>query len=192
MALINCPECGKQVSDSAPSCPHCGYLLIEKYKNKDHWLFIIGLISVIIIVGLWSLNFYLLNDIGEVNRGTFGDMFGSVNALFSGLAFAGIIITILLQRKELALQRNELVETRHVLKRTADAQEKSEEAMIRQADNLKISAKLSALNALINHYNAMRLYYHEIGNATEMIKYERKRNVCIKEIERINIRKDIK
>lgn len=25
MALITCPECGKQVSDSAISCPNCGY-----------------------------------------------------------------------------------------------------------------------------------------------------------------------
>ncbi|MCD6417094.1 MAG: zinc-ribbon domain-containing protein [Planctomycetes bacterium] len=24
MALIECPECGKQVSDKAESCPHCG------------------------------------------------------------------------------------------------------------------------------------------------------------------------
>ena len=24
MALINCPECGKQVSDRAASCPDCG------------------------------------------------------------------------------------------------------------------------------------------------------------------------
>ena len=24
MTLINCPECNKQVSDSAPSCPNCG------------------------------------------------------------------------------------------------------------------------------------------------------------------------
>ncbi|MDE6636255.1 MAG: zinc-ribbon domain-containing protein [Lachnospiraceae bacterium] len=23
-ALINCPECGKQVSDKASSCPNCG------------------------------------------------------------------------------------------------------------------------------------------------------------------------
>ena len=27
MALINCPECGKQVSDRAPQCPHCGFQL---------------------------------------------------------------------------------------------------------------------------------------------------------------------
>ena len=25
MALVPCPECGKQMSDQAPSCPHCGY-----------------------------------------------------------------------------------------------------------------------------------------------------------------------
>lgn len=25
MALINCPECGKEVSDKAPACPNCGY-----------------------------------------------------------------------------------------------------------------------------------------------------------------------
>lgn len=25
MALINCPECKKEVSDAAKNCPHCGY-----------------------------------------------------------------------------------------------------------------------------------------------------------------------
>lgn len=25
MALINCPECGKEISDKAASCPNCGY-----------------------------------------------------------------------------------------------------------------------------------------------------------------------
>ena len=27
MPLISCPECGKQISDSATACPHCGYPL---------------------------------------------------------------------------------------------------------------------------------------------------------------------
>ena len=27
MALIECPECKKEISDSAASCPHCGYQL---------------------------------------------------------------------------------------------------------------------------------------------------------------------
>ena len=25
LALIRCPECGKEVSNRAPACPHCGY-----------------------------------------------------------------------------------------------------------------------------------------------------------------------
>lgn len=27
MSLIRCPECSKQISDSAPACPHCGKVL---------------------------------------------------------------------------------------------------------------------------------------------------------------------
>lgn len=32
MALITCPECGKEISDSAKSCPNCGY---ENLKADD-------------------------------------------------------------------------------------------------------------------------------------------------------------
>lgn len=30
MAMINCPECGKEISDKAKKCVHCGKILIEK------------------------------------------------------------------------------------------------------------------------------------------------------------------
>ena len=30
MALINCPECGKEVSDKAPTCPNCGVPIASK------------------------------------------------------------------------------------------------------------------------------------------------------------------
>ncbi|MGI5969109.1 MAG: zinc ribbon domain-containing protein, partial [Lachnospiraceae bacterium] len=32
MALIQCPECNQQISDSAKSCPNCGYSISERYK----------------------------------------------------------------------------------------------------------------------------------------------------------------
>ena len=35
MALIKCPECGKEVSDSAKSCPHCGYPLDKEQPIKQ-------------------------------------------------------------------------------------------------------------------------------------------------------------
>lgn len=34
MALINCPECGREISDKAVSCPHCGYP-IEKLLSEN-------------------------------------------------------------------------------------------------------------------------------------------------------------
>jgi Bacterial PH domain/zinc-ribbon domain len=35
MALINCPECGKQVSTAATSCPSCGYPVAEKLSQGE-------------------------------------------------------------------------------------------------------------------------------------------------------------
>lgn len=46
------------------------------------------------------------------NPGEFGDMFGAATALFSGLAFIGLIWTLLVQKEELSYQRQELAETR--------------------------------------------------------------------------------
>ena len=34
MSLINCPECGKEISDRANSCPNCGYPIKETAKYK--------------------------------------------------------------------------------------------------------------------------------------------------------------
>lgn len=72
-------------------------------------------------------------------------MFGGLNALYSGLAFAGIIYTILLQREELKLQRQELKDTRSELERTANAQEKSQEALNNQLKSMELSSKIDNL-----------------------------------------------
>lgn len=72
------------------------------------------LIIFIAVFVIWATSGLVLYNIEE--RGSFGDMFGAVNSLFSGLAFAGLIFTIFLQKKELGLQRNELKMTRKELK----------------------------------------------------------------------------
>ena len=84
----------------------------KKNQESEKGIWIIGAISVLVIIGLWYFTYCKLQGLTPDERGTFGDMFGSVNALYSGLAFAGIIFTILLQRKELKYQRDELRETR--------------------------------------------------------------------------------
>lgn len=48
---------------------------------------------VVAIIFLWGSSWYFIPqwfDDKALEAGTFGDMFGAVNALFSGLAFAGL------------------------------------------------------------------------------------------------------
>lgn len=35
MALINCPECSKEISDKVTACPSCGYPLADKTNKSD-------------------------------------------------------------------------------------------------------------------------------------------------------------
>ena len=73
MALIRCPECNHEVSDTAETCPHCGYRLrgipqqtsysyrasriVEREHNLKHTLGIIG--SVIGLVA--AIVFFILS-----------------------------------------------------------------------------------------------------------------------------------
>ena len=83
------------------------------------------------------------------DRGTFGDMFGAVNTLFSGLAFSGIIYTIFLQGKELELQREELAMTRGELAKAADAQNQQAKLMLHSAKINAVSSKLDTYTTLL-------------------------------------------
>jgi hypothetical protein len=57
--------------------------------------------GTVIIVGLWILSWILLLCFlpNPEKRGQFGDMFGAVNSLFSGLALCGVVYSILLQQE---------------------------------------------------------------------------------------------
>lgn len=55
---------------------------------------------------VWLMSFaiamiFLRNDGQATKAGVFGDSFGAVNALFSGLAFAGVVIALIIQTDEL-------------------------------------------------------------------------------------------
>jgi len=66
---------------------------------------------IIIVVLFWVLCWVIFGWRFNDYSGT-GDVFSAINSLFSALAFAVIIYTISLQKKELALQRKELADTR--------------------------------------------------------------------------------
>ena len=102
------------------------------------FLKICGVVVIAIaIVSLWiACPVFVIHYYGYPSEpGGFGDIFGAINALFAGMAFFGIIITILLQRKELHQNTAELRNS---------AQALSEQVML-----MRLSAKLSALPELI-------------------------------------------
>lgn len=99
----------------------------DKPTGSRIWI----LIGLCILAGLlWGSNWYFVSThiSDEAKQGQFGDMFGAVNALFTALAFAGLIYTVLLQRDQLALQQQEIIESgktqEQLVQRQIDAQEK--------------------------------------------------------------------
>lgn len=83
----------------------------EKLKPWIVWAIAIVVCVLVWVFGAAVTRWYALHYASSVVNnaaGLFGDSFGAVNALISALAFAGVIVTFYLQRKELDLQRQEL------------------------------------------------------------------------------------
>ena len=100
------------------------YLLLADVEKKGWSVWMVLAIALLAcvgvsIVGIWLS--YLFADsqmVGdETNqlpnaRGLFGDSWGGVNAIISAFAFAGVIVTLFLQNRDLNLQRKEMARQR--------------------------------------------------------------------------------
>ena len=150
-------------------------------EKKNNLSLLTKLIVLVVIIWSSSSLLILLGLDNWSDRGTFGDLFGAVNALFSGLAFAGLIYTIVLQKQDLELQRNEIALNRAELKKTAKAQQHSEKALIQQVEQMKLASKLNALKILIDYYN---IQIANPNNSPEVVaKSKEKRKMTIQEID---------
>jgi hypothetical protein len=109
-----------------------------------------------VILALWVLlgliPFFLASQ-----PGAFGGAFGAVNALFSGLALAGVVLAIILQTRELRSLRQQLDrqqaridESRAASDQTARAQRDLAEALGDQADSLLLASYLEAVAAVLD------------------------------------------
>ena len=74
MALINCPECSKEVSDKAPACPNCGVVLNASSTEKVHsviwgwWMGLSCLLGFVVTgsVMLWGPQLFLVFVFGSI------------------------------------------------------------------------------------------------------------------------------
>lgn len=87
------------------------------FKDMDKYsMWSILLVLFVFLLFFASLGFVCTHWSCWTIRGTFGDSFGALNALFSGLAFAGLIVTLIMQKDELSMQREELDEAKQELR----------------------------------------------------------------------------
>lgn len=94
-------------------------------------------IASVVVVVMWLFNafIYPMWVPSLSSRASNGDAFGAVNALFSGLAFAGLIYTMIMQRQELEMQRKELAAQR---KEMRESRGELEEQNRIQAEQVKV------------------------------------------------------
>lgn len=85
-------------------------------KNITDWLLIILTPVFVALIWYFAPEWVTLKLASAASdyptRGQYGDQYGAINALFSGFAFAGIIVTLLFQRRDLAETRNVMAQER--------------------------------------------------------------------------------
>ncbi len=136
---------------------------------------------IIFTIAIWFLSaigiMFFLDDWSD--RGTFGDLFGAVNALFSGLAFAGLLYSLIENRKQISSQQEELLINRKELLKARKIQEKTEKAIEAQVAQMRNT--ISGLNTLVNYFtntiNDSKTSPEEVESAIE------KRKKAIREID---------
>lgn len=95
-----------------PDMPKAKTLPEDVDPKTWRWFSILVIGVFFVLAGSWYLITSGFKFTKPTTAAEFGDTFGVTNALFSGLAFGGVIIAILLQKKELELQREEMRLTR--------------------------------------------------------------------------------
>lgn len=68
MSLIRCPECRKEISNEAISCPICGYVLVKQNISKTTRKRIINFIGKLFFVVLIPLTTFIYNYISKDMR----------------------------------------------------------------------------------------------------------------------------
>lgn len=98
---------------------------------------------------LENLKRHGLEKIGE-KFGTFGDSYGSLNTLFSGWAFALLLISLFMQRKELQEQRKELSAQREEISKANEIADSQREITEQQAALLEKQIKEAQVQNFFN------------------------------------------
>lgn len=134
---------------------------------KENFPFWVCVVAALVVVSGICISIILPWE----QRGIFGDMFGMVTALFTGIAFAGIVVTMYQQRSvlesqrnELELQRSELELQRKGIDETCNALKSQNEKMVQVRDNMEEQQKTSKLLCFEGMFSQFLREHREILN----------------------------
>ncbi len=131
--------------------------------------------AFVAVGGSWLYWTYKVSSVapGSVPAyGVFGDAFGVLNALFSGLAFAGLIVTILLQRRDIVEARIAQQESASALSaQLALLQQSHEGSRCRLSmDLVKEAASPQGYERAIAAYNCLRIANQSTDNLRMLVR----------------------
>lgn len=116
---------------------------MENSKNRDKWACNLKWAAVFVLFIMFVFALCIIKCIDNwEQRGQFGDLFGVVNAFFSGLAFAGLIITIRQQHQDLEYQKQAIEQTNLEMKCQINEFDKQNETLkIERFENTFLNAR---------------------------------------------------
>lgn len=150
---------------------------------KSAAVVVIGLIFSVWVAWWWAIPWKFRTMVAS---GLSGDMFGSLNALFSGLAFVGLILALLLQIEELSQQRetSEKAQLNMNLQQVQMAKQAS--LLDRQVVEGTLFSLLGMMRAVVADLPGSRGYFkNSLGQAKQLIVIEGERMKNFEEVWRI-------
>ena|ERR1044072_5150964 len=152
--------------------------IAEKKKKNERWLFfgVITIIAIIIeVISGVVMYFYFKGDWDKASK--FGDSFGATSTLFSGIALAGVIYTLILQKKAIEEQKNQFKKADEDFKLTHENREKTFSIFQMQVNELSRAAEIQAIQLSLN------LLDSDVKSVSKKEIYRKRLNTLLKQIE---------
>lgn len=156
MALIKCPECNKEISDSLDQCPHCGFVLKKKKSNKTLITIVMILVIALVGGGLSYFFYFKPNSIMNqaenlINRGKFAEADLLLASIPSGNRKSELMTRINLGEAREALNNGDYALAERVLSDVPEAdipEDLQYSLVLQKADALILEEKYDEADAL--------------------------------------------
>jgi hypothetical protein len=131
--------------------------------KRDFWVVVIVGVVFLVIFAIYAIYYVFLylgfhseidgsGALTGVRSGTFGDAFGTLNALFSGMAFAGVVVSLYLQRKDIKDSQQEVA--------------RQQVEVARQQEESQFYSMLGLQQSVVHGFDLHKLHFDSIGGTT--------------------------